>query len=271
MGKLLSRFLLVCVVLASVLAYAQAGPNTRVSLVSDASSVLPGAKINVGIRFQLEPGWHIYWINPGDSGEPAEIDWHLPAAWTAGPIQWPVPERLSNPAGVDYGFQNEAILLTSLQLPKDAFAGTQVVNADLRWLICKDMCISQKGATSLIMSVVKSGAKPNDDGAHTLAAVRAKLPKQLPTEWKANAVSNAGQFLLNFRPGVKVEKAEFFPLEKEVIENAAIQKLSATSTRAQLSLKKDAGAEKATTLKGVLVINGSDAYNVNLPLKKTHS
>jgi thiol:disulfide interchange protein DsbD len=268
MRKLLTGILLSSVFLLSNLALAQAGPNTRVSLIPDASSVLPGTKINVGIKFQLEPGWHIYWINPGDSGEPAEVSWHLPAAWTAGPIQWPVPHRLTNPAGVDYGYEGEPILLTSIQVPKDAFAGASVINADLRWLVCKDMCISQKGETSLIIQVVKTGAKPNESGAKAIASVSDKLPKPLPAAWKTNVMSKPSQFLLNFRPGVKVNEALFFPLDKEVIENAAPQKLSATSMRAQLALKKDEGAGKANSLKGVLVINGSDAYAIDLPLKK---
>lgn len=271
MSKFFCRLSFSAVIFCSLLCMAQSGPNTRVSLVSDASSATPGSKINVGIRFQLEPGWHIYWINPGDSGEPAEVNWRLPAAWKAGPIQWPAPERMANPAGIDYGYEGEVLFLTSLQLPKDAFSNTEVINADLRWLICKNMCVAQKGSASLIMQVVKSGAKANDTGAQAINAVRSKLPKPLPADWKANVFSKPGQFVLNFRPGAKVEKAEFFPLDKEVIENAAPQKMSSTSTRAQLILKKDEGASKVSSLKGVLVINGTDAYNVDLPFKAGHS
>jgi DsbC/DsbD-like thiol-disulfide interchange protein len=266
MGKFFHRVFFLAVLLSGV-CFGQGGPNTRVSLISDAASAVPGSKINVGIRFQLEPGWHIYWINPGDSGEPATINWRLPAAWKAGPILWPAPHRMTNPAGVDYGYEGDVLLLSSLELPKDAFANTEVVNADLHWLICKNMCVSQKGSASLIMQVVKSGAKTNETGQQAINAVRARLPKTLPADWKANIISKPTQFLLNFRPGAKVEKAEFYPLEKQVVENAAPQKLSSTSTRAQLVLKKDEGANKVSSLKGVLVINDTDAYNVDLPFK----
>ena len=41
------------------------------------------------LYFKLEPGWHVYWQNAGDSGEPPRIQWTLPAGVTAGPISFP--------------------------------------------------------------------------------------------------------------------------------------------------------------------------------------
>jgi hypothetical protein len=69
-------------------------------------------------------------------------------------------------------------------------------------------------------------------------------------------------------PGTKVDKAEFFPADQQVIQNAAPQKLSSTSTRAQLSLDKGEAAAKATALKGVLVLNSTDAYALSIPIKR---
>src|SRR5215469_1213783 len=34
--------------------------------------------ILLGVHFTLEKGWHIYWINPGDSGQPPSFKWILP-------------------------------------------------------------------------------------------------------------------------------------------------------------------------------------------------
>jgi len=247
---------------------AQTAPQTKVVLISDSSAVKPGSEFWVGIQFQLEPGWHTYWVNPGDSGEPAKVDWSLPAGWTAGPIVWPPPERMTNPAGVDYGYENQVTLLTKMKVGPQVKTGVgNFVLANMRWLVCKEMCISQKG-TPRTMVRVGDAATPDANGKAVIDAVLAKLPKALPPTWKANVLSNQSQWLLNFRPGFKVNQAAFFPAEPQVVENAAPQKLSATSMRAQLSLKKESGSKQPTSLKGVLLLNGSDAYNVDLPLKK---
>ncbi len=248
-------------------AVAQSAPQTLVSLISEQSAVAPNSQVWVGVHFKLAPGWHIYWLNPGDSGQPPSVHWGLPSAWTASSTEWPAPERLTNPAGVDYGYKDEVILLTRLKVPATAKPGSAPINADLTWLICREQCIPQKGSAHLNLNVAPKPA-PDPNGKAQIAATRAKLPKPILAEWKANVLSNPRQFLLNFMAGTKVEKAEFFPAEQQVIENAAPQKLSSTSVRAQLALTKADGASKATALKGVLVLNGTDAYAVNLPLKK---
>jgi DsbC/DsbD-like thiol-disulfide interchange protein len=252
--------------LAAILA-GQTPPQTQVSLLADQSAVAPGSQVWVGIHFQMEPGWHIYWLNPGDAGQPPSVQWALPAGWTAGAIEWPTPERLTNPAGVDYGYNGEATLLTKVKVPATAKPGPADLNADLKWLVCKEMCIPQKGEAKLTLQVA-SKSVPDAAGKQQIAAVRAKLPKPLPADWKANVQSNPRQFLLNFMPGAKVDTAEFFPAEPQVIENAAVQKLSATSVRAQLALDKGDAAVKATNLKGVLVLNGTDAYTLTVPIKR---
>ncbi len=52
-----------------------AGPSADVShlhvqLVAPDDYLFSDAKNDLGLYFKLEPGWHIYWKNAGDSGEP---------------------------------------------------------------------------------------------------------------------------------------------------------------------------------------------------------
>ncbi len=70
-------------------------PHGTVDLVPAVGSIRPGAALQVGLLFRLEPGWHIYWKNPGDSGQPPRLKWELPAGLTAGEIEWPSPKLLS--------------------------------------------------------------------------------------------------------------------------------------------------------------------------------
>src|SRR5262245_23295676 len=75
-----------------------------VQLVSEQESIAPGQAFSVAIHFALEPGWHLYWTNPGDSGEPPRVEWELPAGFTAEPPQWPAPRRITTERFVDYGY-----------------------------------------------------------------------------------------------------------------------------------------------------------------------
>src|ERR1700722_20835808 len=70
-------------------------PRATVSLVSDTDAVAPGSPFRVGLHFQLAPGWHTYWQNPGDAGVPAEVALTLPPGSTSGAIVWPTPQRMA--------------------------------------------------------------------------------------------------------------------------------------------------------------------------------
>ncbi len=69
-------------------------PHGTLELIAEKDWITPGHPFNVALRFELEKGWHVYWVNPGDSGEPPRVTWDLPAGIKAGAIEWPAPRRL---------------------------------------------------------------------------------------------------------------------------------------------------------------------------------
>ena len=259
-------FSVVLLVAIASLMHAQSAPQTTVTLISENSAAAPGSPVAVAIQFQIEPGWHIYWMNPGDAGQAPSVQWTLPSGWSASALEWPAPFRLTNAAGVDYGYEGQVTLLTKLKVPATAKPGPANLHADVKWLVCKEQCIPQKTQAQLNLNVAAKSAM-DPDAKPQFTAARSKLPKSIPAEWKANVLSNPRQLLLNFMPGAKVEQAVFFPAEPQVIDNASEQKLSATSMRAQIALDRFKGVKKPAALKGVLVLNGAEAYNVNLPIK----
>ena len=68
--------------------------HLTVELLTETSSIAPNRDFLAGLHFILDKGWHIYWINAGDAGEPPRVDWQLPAGITAGALQFPAPQRL---------------------------------------------------------------------------------------------------------------------------------------------------------------------------------
>ena len=39
---------------------------------------IPGGEVELAILMHTKPGWHGYWVNPGDAGLPMTIEWQLP-------------------------------------------------------------------------------------------------------------------------------------------------------------------------------------------------
>src|SRR5579859_5534406 len=69
----------------------------------------PGGSGHAALSLTLEPGWHVYWVYAGDSGEPPQVMWSLPEGITLGPMQYPAPSRLPLGPLMDYGYEGRAM------------------------------------------------------------------------------------------------------------------------------------------------------------------
>ena len=143
-----------------------AGPLVRVELVSESAGVEPGGHVWVGLRQRIAPGWHTYWINPGDSGEPATIDWTLPAGFTAGDIVWPHPERIPVGPAMSFGYSGEVVLLTRISAPSGLQPGSRaILKAQASWLVCEKICIPEEARVELTLPVVGGPSRLPTRGA----------------------------------------------------------------------------------------------------------
>ncbi len=88
--------------------------HAKVSLVAENASPPLGKPLWVGLLFQLDPGWHIYWQNPGDSGEPPKVQWLLPRGFRASFFDWPAPIRLGSGSVIDYGYEGQVLLMAPI-------------------------------------------------------------------------------------------------------------------------------------------------------------
>jgi DsbC/DsbD-like thiol-disulfide interchange protein/cytochrome c biogenesis protein CcdA len=99
------------------------------------------------------PGWHGYWLNPGDAGLPMEVKWQLPDGFSAGPLRYPVPTRLEVADLMNYVYEQDYAVLVRLKVPSSA-RGTIPIRADARWLACTDkICVPEQGEFSLDLPV----------------------------------------------------------------------------------------------------------------------
>jgi DsbC/DsbD-like thiol-disulfide interchange protein len=117
--------------------------HARVELLARQASAKPGSDLQLGVHFILEKGWHIYWVNPGDSGQPPSFEWQLPPKFTAGEVQWPRPERLQpSKELVDFGYSDEVLLPLTMHVPSTAGNSRQLeFGVQVKWLVCREVCI----------------------------------------------------------------------------------------------------------------------------------
>jgi thiol:disulfide interchange protein DsbD len=237
-----------------------------VELLAEHSAIQPGQNFQVGLKFQLEKGWHIYWTNPGDAGQPPRVTWELPAGLRAGSILWPYPKVLSAFSAVDFGYEDEALLLVPMQA-SGSLNHVANLNADLKVVICQDVCIPGKAKLSLSLPVASHAPSANSSTQGVFNAARQKLPMPAPASWKFQAKDSKDSFYLAGIVGRPIKEAFFFPLEESQIENAAPQKIQPSKTGFGVELKKSNQLTSPIQhLRGVLLLTDK-AYVIDVPVK----
>jgi DsbC/DsbD-like thiol-disulfide interchange protein len=270
----------------SALAAATPIPHGSLELIPESQwiekrDLADGEKFDVGLYFQLEKGWHIYWVNPGDSGEPPRVDWHLPAGLTAGAIEWPTPRRLEDSSSiVDYGYEDSVLLIVPMQAdPKLAAERTIPLVADVKLLVCShDMCIPGKAQLSLTLPIEAHASAGYSQYAGLFADTRKTFPRPTPTNWKFSVADAKDSFVLTANLGrpitsrqiqnQQITQAAFFPLVESQIQNAAPQKFVAFATGFRLTLRKSDQLQKPIArLRGVILLSGENqSYLIDAPV-----
>jgi len=113
----------------------------RARLAADAAEVEAGSTFHLGVVFEIEPGWHIYWRNPGGAGLATDLRWRLPVGLEAGDLGWPLPVAFDQSGGIaGYGYKGAVMLASEIQSGLTLDAATEV-GAAVSWLACKDVCV----------------------------------------------------------------------------------------------------------------------------------
>ncbi|HVG51736.1 MAG TPA: protein-disulfide reductase DsbD domain-containing protein [Xanthobacteraceae bacterium] len=231
-----------CVLIAPCVTFAAQSqpvstPRVTATLLSDRNTVTPGERFQVALVQNIAKGWHTYWANPGDSGEPTRIEWSLPTGVTAGDIQWPAPKAIPVDPLVNFGFDGTIFLIVDVTAPRDAKpSDTLALKATATWLVCEKICIPEEGAFTLELSV---GETPVVDARaeQRLATARAALPKAASFRGR---LAPSGNDLALALPGIgpAVTDLRFFPLSDTLIDHAAPQTKKAGSTGTILQLTR---------------------------------
>ena len=152
----------------------------KAELVAETASAAPGGTVWLDAHLDIAPGWHVYWRNPGDAGLPTSIAWSLPSGFTAGAIEWPVPERFKVGDIANYGYTGGVDLLVPVAVPAAPDPGETVrLDATVNYLVCAEICIPGEAKLALTLPV-GAPAKPDPATAERFAAARRNIPVAAP-------------------------------------------------------------------------------------------
>jgi len=228
--------------------------NVRAELVADVASVSPGATFWVALQLDIRDGWHTYWRNPGDSGEPTRLSWTLPDAVTASEIHWPYPERMPYGPLVNFGYKDKVLHLVQITLPDTWPAGTPLeAKAEASWLVCEEICIPEAASLILTVPVADSSGDVRSAAAPDIEMALSRLPAR--PLWPATFHVDEDSLVLDVATGtsnVDIGTVNFFPYEWGAIEPAGDQELDRRDDRLILTMVSTGTTPEA--LEGVLVI-----------------
>ena len=233
------RIMLVLILLPEALASAVSIPHGKVDFVAENQWITPGRLIYFGLNFQVEKGWHIYWVNPGDSGQPPRVEWHLPAGLSAREIEWPAPQRLGTSTIVDFGYDDAVMLLVPMRASSTLPTKQAVkLGAELKVLVCREICIPGKARFSLSLPIKSLPPEADARSRELFTAARKSLPRKAPRDWEFNVSDQKDSFVLTAKLGRQVTRATFFPFEESQVDNSAAQKVVPVATGFRLTLRK---------------------------------
>ncbi len=203
-------------------------PHVTAELIAETTTAHGGNPFQVALHLHMDPGWHTYWINPGDAGLATEIKWKLPSGWTAGPLQFPTPEVHMMGPLTTYGYAGDVYLLTTLTPPQfDIHGEAPQLKAHATWLVCQEECIPGQADLSIGMNWDAGSGTVNPVHQAFFDAARGRLP--LPgSDYAIHAVYQAGSVAFDIKqvtngPNIPPGRLSFFAEQPNVLDTKSNQ------------------------------------------------
>ena len=194
-----------------------------------------GGEVELAIHMRTNPGWHGYWLNPGDAGLPMDVKWQLPQGFAAGPLRYPVPTRLTVAGLMNYVYERDYAVLVRLKVPADA-RGSVPIRADAHWLACTDkICVPEQGQLALDLQV--GSGTPN---RAQFDEWRKELPQPIATVAHFAPAGDKLRVAIPLPASVAVEKPYLFPITDNAVDYEAPQSFRRAGDWlvAELAMKK---------------------------------
>ncbi|MEM9242709.1 MAG: thioredoxin family protein [Pseudomonadota bacterium] len=198
-------------------------PRATVSLFTNADVVKPGQTFYAVFHLQLKPGWHSYWINPGESGLAPAVNWQLPSNFTAAPIEYLPPKRLILDNFVTFVYERQADYIIPITATANAATGKYNIYANFDYLICsKDACEPESADLGFAITV-GSGSQFNHK-TETVERLLAQQAKSLTSSMHYQVDGKTLKLIIKPAPTLIAESKKnikeviFFPQQSGLIK-----------------------------------------------------
>lgn len=208
----------------------------------------------MGVLLSPEPGWHVYWKNPGDSGLPPKFSWKHSGLLTLEAPLWPAPSKIEVGSLVNYG-HDETLISFPAKVSPTAKDGQLEVTVKATWLVCKDECLPGSATMTLPLSV--SGSESPEPSTHVDTFAKYISLSPSPLERVALAIEEREDHVILSVLPLDQQKlpreALFFPEDQGIISNSAPQLSKLEGGSLQLTLTRDSNrTAPVERIRGVL-------------------
>jgi thiol:disulfide interchange protein/DsbC/DsbD-like thiol-disulfide interchange protein len=197
----------------------------------------------VGVRLQMQDGWHTYWENPGDSGSPFEANWSTDEGVIVENVQWPTPITIPYPPLMTYGYEGDIVF--PFQVFRSQETELKTISVDFNFLICADICIPESASLSLDLS----SASPSE--------ILDTQINNLPTKTiNTNSSIEGDNLVISFQSTESFSNAYLFPRESGNFfypENQLLEQIDDTNYKISIPLLDS----KLSAFSGILSLDGN--------------
>lgn len=261
-----AAWLAVILLFASVAGPAQAANHIGATLVAESAAPSAGGTTTIALRMRPEPKWHGYWMNPGDAGFPARLEWTLPKGVTIAEPRYPVPERLVIAGLMNHIYHGEYALLARLEVPAGLAAGTKLpIKLSADWLACTDeICVPEHGELSL--DLIVGQGEVADTARKQFDQWRTKLPRPLGNEAHFQLDGDKIRLGIPYPESARISNAWFFFKTEEIANYVTPQRISRVGDLVIVEIKTIGTLPTAfpSALSGVLATGEGQGLDINV-------
>ena len=208
----MKKFFLACSLLFCTLAYSnpvETG-HARASLITNLQDSQQES-FYVGVRLEMQEGWHTYWENPGDSGSPFDARWDVDQGIIVENVEWPTPVTIPYPPLMTFGYEGDVVFPFKVFRAIDS--NLSKINLEFDFLICADICIPEKASLSLDLSTALPDSLVDE------------AVKSLPADFiQTQSVVEGDHLKIKFKSSQPVSNAYLFPREDNLFAYTPTQK-----------------------------------------------
>lgn len=247
-------------------------PHTRIEILAESSSLQIGSTGWIGVQFTMEPKWHIYWKNSGDSGTRPKFNWSEDKDIVIGPPAWPTPERHLVGPLMNYGYANQVMFLFPVEAtPSIAGRKNVKLNLSLQYLICSDVCIPGKAELDWTFDVSAEKAVPEKALASVFNKARKNLPAMLPAATRVFSKVD-GEFLdVRVQPppaDVRWGSAYLFFEEENFVSYPKEQVVSVQPDHVQIRVPLSGDRQSVPSILNAVLVGTGGAFQVQLQVEQ---